>query len=141
MTKPSNFIENSDYASLKNDDTVLVSVAITDSGLLAYGASKVYESFVTVGIVNAGLRVQMYSSATPNDIWNCMGMTVPVTVTVTPGGTTFSYNLPVVVERVSPTQMRIYSIFFSNGVGVSMRITSGYQTITADIATFLSPFN
>lgn len=141
MTKPSNFIQSSDYATLKNDDIASVSVNITDSGLLAYGVYKEYESFVTVGTSNSGLRVQMYSNATPSDIWCAMGMTVPVTVTVTPGGSTFSYDLPVVVERTSATQMRIYSVFYSFGVGVSMRITNGYQTVTADIATFLSPFN
>jgi len=141
MTKPSNFIENSDYATLKNDDNNSISVSITDSGLLAFGATKVYESFLNIGTTNAGLRVQMYSSAAPNNIWCAMGMTVPVTVTVTPGGSTFSYDLPVTLERVSATSVRLYSIFYSFGVGVSMQITSGYQTITADVVTFLSPFN
>jgi hypothetical protein len=141
MTKPSNFILNTDYATLKNDDTNSLSVAITDSGVLAFGATKVYESFLDIGTANAGLRVQMYSSATSSDIWCAMGMTVPVTITVTPGSSTFTYNLPVTLERVSATSVRLYSIFYSYGVGVSMRITSGYQTITADVATFLSPFN
>jgi hypothetical protein len=140
MTKPSNFILNSDFATLKNDDTNSLSVSITDSGVLAFGATKVYESFLDIGTKNAGLRVQMYSSASPSNIWCAMGMTVPVTVTAGPGGT-FTYNLPVTVERVSPTRVRLYSIFYSFGFGITMRITGGYQTITADVATFLSPFN
>lgn len=140
MTKPSNFIQNSDYASLKNDAKGTFTLDITDSGVLAFGATKVYESFLTLGTDNAGLRCQMKSSLSA-DIWSSSSILATVTVTVTPGGSTFSYNMPVVIERVSPTQLRMHATFRSYGAGVSMQITSGYQTITADVVTFLSPFN
>jgi hypothetical protein len=144
MTKPNNFIFNSDYASLKNDDKKSASIYIGDSGVLATGASKVYESFLTVGTTNAGVRGQMSSDLAPSDVWCSLGMLAPVTVTVYSGGVpvdSFSYNLPVVIERVSATVIRLYAIFYSYGEGVDMQITSGFQTITADVVTFLSPFN
>jgi hypothetical protein len=140
MTKPSNFIQNSDYASLKNDAKGTFTLSIGDSGVLAYGSSKTYESFLTIGTVNSGLRCQMKSSLSA-DIWSSSSILAPVTVTVTPDGSTFTYNLPVVIDRVSATQIRMKAVFYSYGVGVSMQITSGYQTITADVVTFLSPFN
>lgn len=148
MTKPSNFIQNSDYALLRNDAKGndakgQITLSIGDSGLLAFGQSKLYESFITLGTINASLRGQMQRSGS-SDIWCSLGILVPVTVTVYQSGTpvdVFTYNLPVAIERSSATQIRMYGIFYSYGVGVDMRITGGYQTVTADIVTFLSPFN
>lgn len=143
MTKPNSTILASDFASLKNDQRKTVALYIGDSGTLAYGSSKVYEKFLDIGTLNSGLRGQMSSSLYPTVFWASLGILAPVTVTVYYGGSpvdTFAYNLPVVIERVSATTVRLKAIFYSYGVGVSMRITDGYQTITADIVTFLSPF-
>ena len=142
MVKPNNFILNSDFATLKNDNKGTISLAITDSGLLAYGAKKTYTSYLDIGTANANLRGQMKTNLS-SDIWNTLGMTVPVTVTVYYGGNpvdTFTYNLPVMIDRISATRVRMYATFYSYGYGVDMRITGGYQTITADLVTFLSPF-
>lgn len=139
MTKPSNFIQNSDYASLKNDARNTFTLSITDSGTLAYGASKTYESVLTIGTINSGLRCQMKSSLSA-DIWCSSSILASVTVTATPGGA-FTFDLPVVIERISPTQIKMKAVFFSYGAGATMRITGGYQTITTDVVTFLSPFN
>jgi len=143
MTKPSNFIQSSDYASLKNDNKGSISLYIGDSGLLAFGQSKLYESYITLGTINASLRGQIARSGS-SDIWCALGILVPVTITVYQFGTpvdTFTHNLPVIISRSSSTQIRLYSIFYSYGEGVDMRITSGYQTVVANIVTFLSPFN
>ncbi len=99
MTKPANFILNSDYATLKNDASETFTLAITDSGLLAFGSSKTYESFLDIGTINAGLRCQMKSSLS-SDIWSSSSILAPVTVVVYLSGTpvdTFTYNLPVII--------------------------------------------
>jgi hypothetical protein len=143
MTKPSNFIQSSDYASLKNDAKGTFTLAIGDSGLLAYGASKTYSSTLTIGTINSGLRCQMKSDLSA-DVWCSSSILAPVTVTSYSGGSlvdTFTFNLPVVIERISATQIKMKATFYSYGEGVDMRITGNYQTITADIVTFLSPFN
>jgi len=140
MTKPSNFIQSSDYASLKNDSKGTFTLDITDSGVLAFGQSKTYESTLDVGTINSGLRCHMKSSLS-SIIWCSSSILATVTITVTPGGSTFPFDLPVVIERISPTQIKMKATFYSYGAGVSMQITGGYQTITANVVTFLSPFN
>jgi hypothetical protein len=78
------------------------------------------------------------------DIWCSSSILAPVTVTVYVSGSpvdTFTFNLPVVIERISPSQIIMKATFYSYGFGVDMRITGGFQTITADVVTFLSPFS
>lgn len=138
-----NFINNSDNATLKNDGMGTVSLYIGDSGLLTPTSYKIYESFITIGTRNSGIRGQLYSSLS-SDRWATLGMTTPVTVTYYNGSTpvgTFTYDLPVVVERSSPTQIRLYAKFYNYSADVNFRVTSGYHTVYADIVTFLSPFN
>lgn len=144
MTKPRNFILHTGYATLKNDDKKSVSINITTTGILPYGSSQVFENFVDIGTVNAQIRTQMYRSGDPTNILATNTLTVPVQITVYYGGTpvdVFTLNIPTVVDRVSPTRMRIRALFYSYGEGVSMQISGGAQTVTADIVTFLSPFN
>lgn len=85
----------------------------------------------------------MYRSGNPSNILATNILTVPVQVTVYYDGApvdVFTLNLPTVVDRISPTRMRIRASFYSYGQGVSMQITGGAQTVTADIVTFLSPY-
>lgn len=144
MTKPRNFILHTGYATLKNDDKGSVSVNITTTGVLPYGSYQIFENFIDIGTVNAQIRTQMYRSGDPTNILATNILTVPVQVTVYYEGAPVyvsTLNLPTVVDRISPTRMRIRALFYSYGHGVSMQITGGAQTVTADIVTFLSPFN
>lgn len=144
MTKPRNYILNTEYATLKNDNKGTVSVNITTTGILAYGSSVTFQNYIDIGTSNAQVRCQIYRSGAPSDIWCANSILVPVNITVYYGGTpvdNFTYNLPVTIERISNTRIRIYGVFYSYGAGVSMQISGGAQTVTADIVTFLSPFN
>lgn len=144
MTKPRNFILHTGYATLKNDNKGSVSVNITTTGVLPFGSYQIFENFIDIGTVNAQIRTQMYRSGDPTNILATNILTVPVQVTVYYEGTpvdVFTLNLPTVVDRISPTRMRIRASFYSYGQGVSMQITGGAQTVTADIVTFLTPFS
>jgi len=141
MTKPNNLIASSDYATLKNDAIGTIDLYIGDSGVLAFGEVKTYEAFLDIGTQGSNIRSQIqtdvngiiYSAPQLQITVEATISTIPETITDIPG-TAF-------VERISPTRIRLAYNFYSLATGYTMRLTGKYQTVTADIATFLSPFN
>lgn len=138
-----NFIMDTDYATLKNDDIGTVTLTLGATGALALNAQYIYESSAfVIGTINAGLRTQIYTSATPNDIWsgNVLTVTLTATVSTTPA-TVFDFSGTVYLERVSATQVKLKCVVYGLAAGYTTVITGNNQVVTANVATFLSPFN
>lgn len=138
-----NFIMDTDYATLKNDDIGTVTLKLGATGALALNAQYIYESSAfVIGTINAGLRTQIYTSATPNDIWsgNVLTVTLTATVSTTPA-TVFDFSGTVYLERVSATQVKLKCVVYGLAAGYTTVITGNNQVVTANVATFLSPFN
>ena len=141
MTKPSNFIQNSDYASLKNDNHGQMTLYLGSSPALAYNAQYTYESFLTLGTINAGIRSQISTDVAPTVFWSSPSINITLQATISGGGGTTDYPATVYVERTSPTTMRLACNVYGIAAGLTTTITGKFQTVTADIVTFLSPFN
>lgn len=140
MSNPNNFILNTDYATHKNDDNGQVTLYIGQSPVMNYGDNYTYESSLTIGAADSGIRCQMQSSAITG-IWSTpqMQITLQATTSTVPA-TVADYPATVYIERTSPTTLKLKCNVYGMAVGLTQQITGKFQTITADVATFLSPF-
>ena len=143
MTKPSNFIQTSDYASLKNDNKGTISLYLGTSPNLNFNQEYVYESFLDIGTVNASIRNQIYTDAFPNDIWNSPQIGISLEATIYNGLTPIAVsplNTTAYIERVSPTRVRLVAVIYGIAAGYTTKVTGKFQTVTCNVVTFLSPF-
>lgn len=136
---PNNFILNTDYATLKNDDKATVTLYLGGTSALAYGESYTYSNTVTVGSSNAPIRCQMSTDVAPTVIVS--SPQIQVILEATTAGTPYPYPATVYVERTDATTITIKCHVYGNVPGQTVQITGDYQTVTANIVTFLSPFN
>ncbi len=143
MTKPLNFILTSDYTTLKNDNHGTLSLYLGDSGVMNYGDIHTYSTDLTIGTINSGVRCQISTSA-DNVIYSSPQRQIILQQTIYISGTqvyTGNFYTTAFVERISATTMRLKCLVWNDDGGTTVRITGGYQTVTANVVTFLSPFN
>ena len=141
MTKPSNFIQNSDYASLKNDAKNTFTLYLGASPALTYGTTYTYESFLDIGTSNSPIRCQIRSDVASSTIYSSPQMKITLQAVVSGDPTPFDYPTTVYIERISATRIRLICNVWGYVPGRTVTITGKFQTITADVVTFLSPFN
>lgn len=140
MKRPNKYVANAGYATLKNDDKKSVSLAITSaSPVLNYGEDYTYSNTVAVGTVNAAIRSQIYSSVDTSKIYSSPQIQIILRATI--AGGVYNYPATVYIERISATTVEIKCHIYGYALGTTVQITGGFQTITANIVTFLSPFN
>lgn len=138
MTKPQQFILDSDYASLKNDSRGRITLNIPAGAVIpANGGSVTWSSELEIGTRNATMRTQMESSLYPGQ-WTPGNMRA-IDMNMNYSGTPSLETGMVSVIRVSPTRIRLYCTHF-NFAPFNISVITG-QTVTADVVTFLSPFN
>ena len=137
---PRNFISNSDYTTLKNDNKSTLTLVIGNSPVIAVGGTYTYETTAVVGTLNAGVRSQMKTSLA-YDIWSSCVLPITLRATLnTGGGVVVDWYTNAIVERSTSGTVRLF-VNIQNPYAFTMQITGGGQTITADVVTFLSPFN
>lgn len=137
MTKPQRFILDSDYASLKNDSKGRIALVIPSGAVIPAGGSVTWSSELEIGTRNATMRTQMVSSLVP-DQWTPGNMRA-IDMLMNYSGSPSLETGMVSVIRVSPTRIRLYCTHF-NFAPFNISVITG-QTVTADVVTFLSPFN
>lgn len=135
--KPENFILNSDYATLKNDDTDSVSVTLT-SKTLANGETYSSTQDLAMGTVNASSRVRISSSKDSNDTYAGSVFIANRTGTV-PGPFSAPYDVVAYITRVNATTIRA-TVAITNPYASTLAMASGSEVMTFNISTFLSPF-
>ncbi len=139
MTKPQNFDENSDYATLKNDAKGQLVVNINTGMVIPAGASYTWSGLANIGTKNAPIRAL---GQTTKYAGTFIGTTLLTDITVLinfPPPTNVPQTLYVNVERISDTTLRAYAVV-TNYSPDPMTVTGGAQTVTFDVNTFLSPF-
>ena len=134
MTKPRDFILDSDYASLKNDNRGRLTLTIPAGATIPSGGSTTWSTELDIGTVNASLRTQMQSSLVPSQ-WTPGNMRV-IDMNMNYSGTPSLESGMVSIIRVSPTRIRLYCTHF-NFAPFTISVITG-QTITADVVTLLS---
>lgn len=140
MSKPENFILNTDYATLKNDsDDVYITLVVPASINIANGSS--YSQYIdgTVGAQGAIQQMTIKHSGFPS---NAEYVTPALTYYQygTVGGSQVVYTMIVETFRVSPTTVRL-RIYIPNFIGGTLITEPTVRTIVCKVSTFLSPFN
>jgi len=138
MTKPENFILNSDYATLKNDGSTTLSVTLPDT--LSIPPSTTYSISATASLGVAGASTRQRISSTKNAI---QYITKSVVYSYTSGATVIGepfvyWSIFVFINRRTSDSVDL-TVFIPNQYGNTMNITGLSQTITAKVATFLPP--
>lgn len=136
MTKPDNFILNSDYATLKNDAISSISLTLPSSTTVGARSVRIFSTDLEIGVAESSLRVRMMT--TKDNIWRPLSTVSYVYPTGSSISGDPSYLLYLCVNRVSPTTIRL-SAFIPNQYPSTATITGLSQTITAYVATFLPP--
>jgi hypothetical protein len=142
MAKPAHFQLNSDFATLKNDDSASATVVIPASqniggSVTAAGTALDISTDVIVGKAGAITRTQIASSKDSNKYRASRILSFTRTGTV--GGFSAIYSVVVFAYRISATTMRC-QVHILNPYTSTLTTASGTETISFDIQTFLPPF-
>lgn len=141
MTKPSSFILNTDYATLKNDGKARVtfiipaSVAIPSSGTYSYIAT----TDVTVGSKGAVTRTSINTAVEPSTWYSGSYLKIIRQGTHTVFGTyIYTVHIYLTVDSVGVVTANLL-IQNDSGTG-TLTTEASTRSVTIDIATFLPPF-
>lgn len=137
MTKPNDFILNSDYATLKNDANGNVTVTLPASFSISGGGIAIYRNTIALGSRGSSFRAYIYS---PSTTYNFVGEYY-VNTLLNAGivsGSTVDVDIFVYVYRSSPTEVGL-TVKIPNAYGSTMTLPSMGQSFTSHIATFLPP--
>ena len=137
MSKPESFILTTDFATLKNDDSVTGSVTLPAQILSASQIVTVSQD-LEVGTIGANSRIRIASSKDGNEFYACTILSLIRTGQIS-GPLNVSYNVVAFMSRISPTVVRI-SVSVQNPYAEGMGMAFGSEVITFEISTFLSPF-
>ena len=137
--KPEEFIATTDYATLKNDNTAVLSVTLPSSlNISGYGFAS-YTDSANIGVPGSSIRAAIHSTKDNN--WY-VGTSIPPYIYLsgaTVDGSSVGYDVVAIVSRVSPTVVRLY-VTIKNPYSTTLSISGLSQTITARVATFLPPY-
>jgi hypothetical protein len=138
VSKPSEFIMSTDYATLKNDDTNTISVTFPSGLILTAGQRYVVTQDLVIGTINASSRVRISSSKISNQYFaGCIAWVDRTGVIA--GPTNVPYALRAFITRINPTTVRAV-VGMLNPYSEGMATAFGDETFTFEIDTFLSPF-
>jgi hypothetical protein len=145
MSKPENFILNSDYSTLKNDDSAEYSFTIPGSQVIAASSPYSYvqtETFNVGDSIGATQRVQIKVSSDSSVWYSGSALQYVADGTYSSSGAT-EYPTLIVVYRTSQTEVTV-KVYIANqggpfGAG-SLTTESPTRTVTISVATFLTPF-
>lgn len=138
MTKPRNFIMNSDYATIKNDAKATLTITLPSSTSVAATSVATWTDTITVGTAGSSIRARLVSTS-DNVVYATSTVDYYRTSGATVSGSPAGFDVYAVVHRISPTQIRLTALL-PNPYPFTMSVTAGLsQTITATVATFLPP--
>jgi len=142
MVKPSRFILNTDYATLKNDDEAILTFTIPGSIVIpASGSySNVTSHTVEIGTTGAPMRALINSSYNAN-LW-FYGSVLQINASGTDsiiGAVTYQYWIA--VTRSSQTTADVLVIIANQtGTGGTLTTEPTVRTITVRLSSFIPPF-
>lgn len=137
MVKPSNFIMNSDYATLANDDTGIATVTIPGGVSVPAGGTYIQSVDIAIGATASINRIQFSSSKDFNTRYSAIGF-MGWTRIGTVLGATASYEVYAIPHRISSGFLRL-DAYIPNPYGDVLIGDSGNETLTFYIDTFIPP--
>lgn len=145
MSKPERFILNTDFSTLKNDDSAEYSFTITGSKVIAASPPYSYtqtETFNVGNEIGATQRVQIETSLEPDKWYSGSALQYIANGTFSVSGPT-QYPTQIVVYRTSQTQVTVLVLIANQGgpFGAgSLTTEATTRTVRVRVATFLPPF-
>ena len=137
MTQIEDFILNSDFATLKNDDDGILSVTLPN--LLNVPAASTYTTSDSIVIGTAGSDIRQRISSSKDNIWyTSKSIMYTSSSGATVSGSPSSYDIVAAISRTGATTVTL-TIFIPNPYGATLAISGLSQTITAYVATFIPP--
>lgn len=135
--KPERFILTTDYATLKNDASAILSVTVPSSVTVAGNGVYSISSSASIGQIGASERSQIVSSK--------IGEVYSANIVViyrwgTESGLPAIYDINVDLSRTDANTLTL-SATIMNPYSTTLQCESGSETFTAYVATFLPPFN
>lgn len=140
MSKPSNFILSTDYATYKNDATGQLSLTIPASIVIAPNTSYTTSQSVNIGTNGAPARTFINHSAQPTRWYIAPQIQVVASgIDSIIGARDYFYYI--YVTRTSPTTVTVNVEIpnYSFGAG-NLTTESVARNVTVKIATFIPPF-
>lgn len=136
MSKQSDFIVSTDFASLKND-AASATTTITVPSATVIPANGVYQNYIdlvigTPGSVNRGI---ISSSKEGNEYYSCQVYNVS---RVGAGG--YAYNIFAFFVRTSPTNIRMV-VIVPNPYNFTLTGATGVEIFSFKLNTFIAPFS
>lgn len=131
--KPEEFELISDYASIGNDASAVLSVTVPSSVAIAGNGFVTYTNVVSVGVQGAVEIGSITSSKLSKDF------PAPI-LSVERNGSAGPYTVRVWIGRTSATEVTL-SAGIWNPNNFAMTGESGAETFTVRISTFIPPFN
>lgn len=142
MVKPSQFILNTDYATLKNDDEATLTFTIPGSIVIpASGSySNTTSHTIDIGTTGAPMRALINSSYNPN-LW-FYGSVLQVNAAGTDSIVgAVNYQYWIAVTRSSQTTADVLVIIANQtGTGGTLTTEPTARTITVRLSSFIPPF-
>ena len=138
MTKPSRFLLNSDYRTLKVDGVGNFIGTLPPSTVIAAGATWTFNQDVEVGAIGALSQVAIGYNSPATAYYFADSITF-TGFTGTSSGSPAPYSILVVLSRISPTTMR-FSMQVLNPYGATLTTDSSGRTISATAATYIAPY-
>lgn len=136
MTKPENFIGDSDYATLKNDAWALLTVTFPGSQAISGGGTLSFSDSTTAGVAGASERAQIYSSKI--DL-RYVGSILVVSRNATSSFGSIPYSMVADLSRTGPNTLTA-SVTVVNNQAFTITTASGSEMFTFYVATFVPPF-
>ena len=143
MSKPNNFILNTDYASLKNDAKGSVTIIVPANIVIPASGTYTYIDYkdVEIGRKSASSRVQISSSRLGNDMYATLMLYTTGKGRIIVDGSTYytDYLITSFFTRINDTTVRA-SVYIPNQTPYTLYCENTVETIKFNINTFLSPF-
>lgn len=130
-TVPSDFIQTTDFATTKQDNSAIATVVLPGSTSVPGSGSVEFHTDVVIGAKAAITRMQIASSKYLSNDRNVCSQLIR----------TYSgpYQAAAYATRINATTLRC-SVFIPNPSAVGMTTVAGDETFTFYIDTFLPPF-
>jgi len=136
MSRPSQFILNTDFPTLKNDGAGTADVVVPSAISVPGSGTASYSADIDIGVQGSISRSMFKSTVTDTD-WHA-GTQREFVRTGTESGFPVPYSLYAFTYRLNPTTIRC-QVFIANPYAGTLTGAAG-ETISFIVKTFIPPF-
>lgn len=137
MSKPNNFISNSDFPTLKNDAVGDADITVTGLATISGSGSASYSADLTIGVQGSVTRSRFKSTVT-DTTWHS-GTQREFIRTGEESGSPAQYSMYAFTYRLDANTVRCV-VYIPNPYGTTLTLSATTYTISFHVNTFIPPF-